>query len=384
VRHPSFDPDTPDDVALLDRYLAQEVTPEERARVDAWLTSRPDWRDALGVLQTAPEGDPGEAFVGDMKADIHRLRGVISTEMLAGRQSRREADASPRAWRRIVPQKILSTRGLPLLSFAMIAVLFVVTAIAIPARKTQRIAPADPRTYATSPGQRAMVNLTDGSRVLLGPATTVTVGRYSRAATVDVRVMGEALFTVAHHTDRTFLVRTGNAVVRVLGTTFSVRRYGTDTRTQVVVADGRVAVQGTGRADQNVRNSILVARTMGVIDDSGRVQVVPDIAVEKYLGWTTGQLVFKKTPIREAVTELSRVYGVDIRLADSALASQTLSWTVSTEHRSLTDVLEFLDDVLGTHTIRKGKVITLVRGRAASTRPAVPHSSSTVESGYGR
>jgi ferric-dicitrate binding protein FerR (iron transport regulator) len=105
---------------------------------------------------------------------------------------------------------------------------------------------------------------------------------------------------------------------------------------------------------------------------------------EDYTGWTTGHLVFRETPIRDAVVEIGRAYDVDIRIADSALATRTLSWTVPVTQRSLTGVLEFLTDVLDAHLVRSGRVITIVPGRSSVRKRVDPRHLLTSESQYGK
>jgi transmembrane sensor len=239
-------------------------------------------------------------------------------------------------------------------------------------------------TYTTNGGQQATVTLADGSRALLGPATTLSVAMQPSDASLDVHVVGQALFTVIHHQRRSLRVHTDNAVVRVLGTTFMVRHYGTEPLTRVVVTEGRVSLSGV-RADRATGSSqVLIASTLGTVNDSGQVEVVPHVAVDEYTGWATGKLVFRDTPARDAVIELGRAYGVDIRITDSTLAKRPLSWTVALSQRSLADVLEPLSAVLGAHPVRAGRLILLVPGRAASPRPVGPSPLLSSETQYGK
>jgi transmembrane sensor len=251
----------------------------------------------------------------------------------------------------------------------------------------RRLSSASPvRTYATAVGQQATVTLADGSRALLGPATTLSVRSDSPNAGLDLHVIGQAMFTVAHNQKRPFRVHVGNAVARVLGTTFLVRQYAADRLTSVVVTEGRVSLQGV-RDHAGISDSkVLTANMLGTVNDSGQVLVLPNVAVEDYTGWTRGQLVFHKTLVRDAVIELGRAYGVEIRVSDSSLAAQTLNCTVLVAQQSLEDVLEPLSVALDAHAVLTGRVITLVPGRVAPPRSVNPRSpyTSKPEGAYGR
>jgi transmembrane sensor len=233
-----------------------------------------------------------------------------------------------------------------------------------------------------------MVTLGNGSQILLGSATTLLVTTQPSNAGIDVHVVGQALFRVTHSDNIPLRVHAGNAVARVLGTTFAVRRYHTDRVTRVVVTAGRVSLSSVhGSVGDSVligKPAVLTANTLGTVDDSGTVQVTSHIAVEDYTGWTTGRLVFHNTPARDAVIELGRAYNVDIRIADSSLAAQKLNWTILLAQQSLGDVLESLVDVLDAHPVRIGRTINLIPGRAATRRPVRPSSlSSPPERQYG-
>jgi transmembrane sensor len=252
--------------------------------------------------------------------------------------------------------------------------------------KTTVLSPT--HTYTTLAGQQATVTLADGSRVNLGPATTlsVTAATSSSEESMDVHVVGQALFTVAHHANRSFHVRTGSAVARVLGTAFLVRQYATDRVARIVVTEGRVSLSGVRNTANVSANHVLTANMLGIVDDSGQVKMIPNIRVEEYIGWTKGQLVFQDTPARDVVADLGRAYDVDIRIVDSTRASQPLSWTVPVARWSVTHVLELLGDALDVHPVRRGRVIILVPGKSESTlqRPTSPRSLSHAESQNGK
>lgn len=215
------------------------------------------------------------------------------------------------------------------------------------------------QTYATASGQRATVTLADGSRVVLGPATTLHADWTPIQMTVTVQ--GKALFTVAHSSTRPFIVNTGRSTTRVLGTTFFVQQYGTDRTTQVAVINGRVSVRGRPHG----ASAVLSANTAATVNDSGQVLVTPNIVVNDYAAWATGVLVFHNAPAGDVVAELGRTYGVDLELSDSLRLRQRLTWSVSVTDQSLSDVLDGLALLLDVHVVRTDHVWRLEPGAHA-------------------
>jgi len=233
--------------------------------------------------------------------------------------------------------------------------------------------------YATTAGQRATVTLPDGSRAALGPATTLTATRTD--AGMSVTVDGAAQFTVSHSAATPFVVRTTHTVTRVLGTTFLVRQYGVDRVARVLVTEGRVSVQGMG--DRSERG-VLAANALAVVNDSGDVVVTPNVPAHDYAGWVTGELEFHGALARDVVADLSRAYGLDIQLTDSALGQQRVDWSVQTARYPLSQVLPELLVLLKAHAKQSSTGITIAPGRLTSRRPAVVRPSLTSETEYGR
>jgi ferric-dicitrate binding protein FerR (iron transport regulator) len=208
------------------------------------------------------------------------------------------------------------------------------------------------REYAAAAAQRVELTLDDGTRILLNSGSTLRVPRDLRRSRV-VELHGEARFLVNHHTGTPFIVRAGAADIAVLGTTFFVRRYPEDTATRVVVAEGRISLASTRSSAAPV---VLGARMQGTVSDSGRVVTSGDVDPTPSSEWTHGRIVFKKTPIRDALPTLERQYGLVIRLADSALADQRLTVTITDDPSSA--VLDAIALTLGARYVRDGNLVT--------------------------
>jgi transmembrane sensor len=199
-----------------------------------------------------------------------------------------------------------------------------------------------------------MFRLPDGTRVVLGVASTLRYPAAFAGGARDVSLEGEAYFQVVHDERREFTVRAGNLVAKDLGTEFTVRAYREDAGARVVVREGRVAIRAAGADTAAVR--VVAPGQLGQMDAAGQPTVQPaDTAV--FFAWTDGRLVFDRTPLREALPELSRWFDLDFRLADSAAGSIPLSANLRTQPTP--DVLTNLAASLGLRERRSGRVVTL-------------------------
>lgn len=382
----------PHEVAIaLGRRWADEASTADDALIDAWLAEHPSFVTRLDALRLALPR-PGEfGFQGDPDAFTDRVllalrANAASTDHVAGtarqRQSNLGAFHGP-FHRQSVSRRWTSWR-LAAGAFAAAVMLAAVTSLTL----RHRWSSAPSQTYATADGQLSTVQLADGRQATLGPGTTIQVTETAAAGMV-VRVHGEALFNIQHDSRAPFVVQTANTVTRVLGTTFMVRQYDTDRAARVLVTEGRVALHGAlrGASDRvaDGTSRVLAERMLAVVDDSGRVTVTPNVAVDDYTSWTTGRLVFQSTPAGEVLRELGRAYGVTLRLTDVGMAQQPLTWTVPVTKRSLTDVLNGLSDLLNAHVDRSGKTILIVPGRLRSTTaPTRDPRADKSETFYGK
>jgi transmembrane sensor len=93
--------------------------------------------------------------------------------------------------------------------------------------------------YTTDIGEQRSLVLADGSTVELNSRSSVRVRYTDTQRDVDL-LEGQALFQVAHNSTRPFIVHSGTADVRAVGTEFDV--YKKRAGTVVTVVEGRVAV----------------------------------------------------------------------------------------------------------------------------------------------
>jgi len=231
-------------------------------------------------------------------------------------------------------------------------VLLVVAQMGIFTRAQRGITPQI-REYATSTGQQLQLTLSDGTRVTLAPQSTLRIATAPTTPSRTVAIVGEAYFDVRTVPGAPFIVRTGNVATRVLGTTFSVRRYPGDAHVQVAVTSGKVAVSGIA----GPRSALtLAAGGVGFVTDSTAIQISADSA-RQYTAWTTGKLVFHEVPARDVLATLTHWYGYQFALTDSALASYRL--TTILDAQSSANALGTIKLLLNVDLTFDGDVVTL-------------------------
>src|SRR5258706_3341944 len=168
--------------------------------------------------------------------------------------------------------------------------------------------------FSTGKGETKVVALKDGSVVTLNTASEILVN-YSDALRSVELIHGEALFDVAKNKARPFVVGAGDTNVRVVGTSFTVRRIDT-ALVQVLVREGIVEVFKPIAGTKPVRIS---ANTMAVAPPDNADIAARPVAVaqlHRAIAWREGQIAFASQNLVQAAAELFPSYDYTIVLDD--------------------------------------------------------------------
>lgn len=337
------------------RYLAAESSPTERAAVRRQLDEHPELARALDRYLRALDGEDTRPQPPDAAASFASLAARLREEERAEPAARhaRPARIQPpvrttRSWRVVLGVGGVLAAGL-------------VGAVLFAGRHERPLAAA--RTYVTADGERADVQLKDGTLIHMAPGSRLVVAAGFGEPRRDVHLDGEAYFAVVHDAKHPFTVRTGNVSVRDLGTAFAVRAFAEDSAVQVVVRNGEVAMSRVGR---------LGAGDMGRLGSDGRGSIVHGADVDALLGWVHGRLQFTDAPLGRVLADVRRWYGVDAELADSTLAGLPFTGTLSDLAPS--DAVGLVGATLGMRVQPDGDRLVLhsIPGRTPRPRAASP------------
>lgn len=180
--------------------------------------------------------------------------------------------------------------------------------------------------YETRRGERETVQLEDGTRLTLNTDSRLSVhyARDQRRVTLN---RGEVYFDVAHNAQRPFVVEVDRDRVRVLGTSFLVRRDGD--AAQVALVSGSVMVTQGGAAGLSAP-PVTLAPGERVRWRPGAPSRIDRPKLDAYLAWRRGELVLDETPVAEAVAEMNRYARSPMILADPRVGRARISGVFKT------------------------------------------------------
>jgi transmembrane sensor len=336
----------------LARYLAGESSADEAERMRRWLDARPDRAQLVAALDSSL----GRlAYRAPRDLDVESALRRVRTRMESP-DVRPLSDAAARPARAAPPARRWSSGLRAAAAVAAVAVGTTLLWQQLGDRGRQET-PAAAQMYTTAVGQRDSVRLPDGTRVVLGPGSRLAVDEGYGTTHREVGLRGEAFFEAQHGGAHPFMVRAGNAVVRDIGTEFAIHSDPGD-GVRVVVASGAVVLRSrTAPTDSGL---VLRQGDRGVLEPGGRVVAERGVSIEEDLAWTRGRLVFRDATLEEVRADLRRWYGIDLQIADSALARKHVTTTFDGE--SPQRVLEVIALVLGA-TVEQRADTAVLRAR---------------------
>jgi ferric-dicitrate binding protein FerR (iron transport regulator) len=179
-------------------------------------------------------------------------------------------------------------------------------------------------TIFVSAGQGMRFTLEDGTNVWLNAQTRLTYPMAFSAKERHVTVEGEAYFQVAKDASKPFVVSTGNVDIKVLGTTFNIYNYPTETYSRISLIEGGLAVYNPKYPSKYIK-----LKAQEEITLQGNQVTVAKIEDNNYFLWTEGIYSFKNELFENIIKKLELYYDISIEVNDPAM----LQWRYTVKFR---------------------------------------------------
>jgi transmembrane sensor len=177
--------------------------------------------------------------------------------------------------------------------------------------------------------------LPDGSEIWLNKESSLTYDNdFTDNRFVDLQ--GEGFFDIKKDSAHPFIIQTEDAQVKVMGTSFNVKAYSTESETEVFVVTGKVSL-----ATRDLSESIILTPGVtGILNGKDHRLINETQDDYNHLAWKNKQLVFKKTPLHKVVKALRSYFRKDIHVVNEMLLD--CRFTGSFNDPTLDEVVETL------------------------------------------
>lgn len=310
--------------ALLEKYLSGECTDAEKETVEAWYASLHGEPRYLDHLPDAEQDEIRQEAFGNIRRELN---------MAEERPVRR----LPWHWLAGIAASILVAVGIFLAGNLKTSQLPEVTVNNPKSDQSKAL----PVTIFENTGKKIVRHqLPDGSVVTMHPKATI---KYPTAFATNKRFVefsGEGFFDVKKDKARPFNIKSGDMVIRVLGTSFNVKAIESQKKFQVDVVTGSVQVTAQGKSFDK-QEVVLKPQQQALFElDSKRLIAKASPLQAKKEIYEPVSIAFEETPLKKVVEQLEKRFNVSISLTNPGLAKCGL--TANFESQTFPDILEIL------------------------------------------
>ncbi len=192
---------------------------------------------------------------------------------------------------------------------------------------------------------KEQILLADGTKVFLNKKSKIIYPKFFNSKSRNIELEGEAYFQVKRNPNKPFIIKSGDAIIEVLGTSFNVRNT-TDGTTIVSVNSGKVSLK-----NQNTEELVYLTKGEKGIIQKRKLSESENKELN-YNSWKTGVLTFKLTPMKKVFLDLEKHYAV--KITNKCVRIDTLTYTNSFINKKIDKVIEELEIGLKVHISQKG------------------------------
>lgn len=306
---------------LIARYLAGDISPEERFELESWMESSPENKKYFGDVRYI-------YFNSQASCKYTKVDTLKAWDNLQEKMYKRQTTAYlpqsknfPKSWLSIAASLAL------LLSIAA----YIFTSHSIGSKK-QIIA-------FTSANSTIVKALPGNTFITLNKNSKVEFKLNKRKKQKEITLSGEAFIEVKHCPDTPLVVIAGQTYIRDIGTSFNVKAYDQNDNIEVYVKTGEVEFY-----TDNDKGIILKKGEQGIYYKTTKCFRKKITLESNITAYKTKNFVFNNTRLSEVVDLLNNVYQTDIRLENPSLANCPI--TVSFNNESIETILEIISETL--------------------------------------
>ncbi len=307
---------------LLERYLAGQVSEQERIKIEVWLEVMKT-KDTSNLELSKEDEDK---LFGKISASADNVDEIIA---LAGKEA-----IPARGWVLRIAAAVLIVASVSYTAWYL-------------AHKTPGFL-----EIASKKGIEKII-LNDGSLVWLRAGGRLVYYEKREEGIRYAELNGEALFEVAKDMSHPFVIRCGEASIRVVGTSFSVRTVSDSLELKVLTGTVEFS-PATNKAGVDVEpNERLVYKVNGEMEKfSMDKKEVPAIVAD-----TEYNMLFTNGTLEEVMKSISKKFDVAIELTDTRAGKCRI--TADFTDHSLESTLKMITEVLDVTYTRNGSDIKI-------------------------
>jgi len=197
--------------------------------------------------------------------------------------------------------------------------------------------------------------LPDGSTVTLNGGSMLSYPKVFKGDERRVGFKGEAYFAIQSDASKPFIIESGGAETRVVGTEFNLRAKS-DSVVQVYVTEGKVALSVR---ESELKEIYIEPGQVGSYKVNKAVAMleISENRDKNFLSWKNGVLSFEQELLKDALPQIAELYGIDLVIGDSSLVN--MEFTAAFDSLTVSELTQSLELLLDVEIQQDGNVFTL-------------------------
>lgn len=278
-------------IVLLDRFMKGETSPDEERELLAWFRTEEAKSEIMAFYRDHWQQSEGKVL--SLEIQDRMLEGIF--------RKMRNAD------QKLLQPVVNKTRKrISFIRWVAVACISILIGVGISTYILQKTDP-EPFIVFAEKGQKANIELPDGTRVWLNSDTKLTYDSQYNTSARNVFLEGEAYFEVSKDKEKPFVVNANGVYVEALGTSFNVKAYTTENQVTATLLEGKVRVSHTGSEVILEPNERAVYQKNDPVVRKNRITEASHVIL-----WRDDELAFYGETLEEIGIVLERIYNVKI------------------------------------------------------------------------
>lgn len=232
-------------------------------------------------------------------------------------------------------------------------------------------------TYTTANGEKKVLQLTDGSKIILNAGSRLSLEEGFNKSERHVHLTGEAFFDVREDKNKPFIVHTQDFDIRVLGTSFNVKAYPEESTSEAILIEGLIEMHSKRGSENSMiikpNQKVIVYKAIETPDKTASIRKIKksplkEIAIQEVaaedeqmlladVAWKENRLEIVDQDFASLKKVLERWYNVEIELNGQQL--EDIRFTATFNKEGIEQVLDALKKVQPFNYKIYGKKITI-------------------------
>ena len=200
------------------------------------------------------------------------------------------------------------------------------------------------------------LTLMDGTNVWLNSDSELKFPTRFSENCREIYLKGEAFFEVVSDSLHPFIVRTGEADIKVTGTAFNVMNYTDEKKLEVALQQGKIEF----KAKESQQIYLLQPGHVITMNKENTFVSLENREISQIGTWRTGYFYFEDMPLEELTMKLERWYQVKFVFANEEIKQMRFTGAIK-KYRSLNSALKIIEKTKDIVFMASGEEIRIVR-----------------------